>query len=66
MRRFIKEYAYYQLANNPFCCDDVRNQLYIYRINKAVTMCEKGLITVNNAIDMILNAEEYARQEVEA
>lgn len=65
MKRFIKEYANYQLANNPFCCDDVRNQLYIDRINKAVKMCEKGFITVNNAIDMILHMEEYTRQEVE-
>lgn len=66
MKRFIKEYANYRLANNPFYADNACKQLYVYRINKAVTMCEKGFITVNNAIDMILRAEEYARQEVEA
>lgn len=66
MRRFIKEYADYQIANNPFYTDNVCSQSYIYRINKAVKMCEKGLITVNNAIDMILHAEEYARQEAKA
>ena len=66
MKRFIKEYAYYQLANNPFCYDEVRNQIFMYRINKAVEMCEKGFITVNNAIDMILHAEEYAMQEAKA
>ena len=66
MRRFIKEYSYYQLANNPFCCDDVRNQIYIYRINKAVKMCENGYITINDCMKMILDAEQYARQEGEA
>ena len=66
MKRFIKEYANYQIANNPFYTDNVCSQFYIYRINKAVQMCEKGFITVNNAIDMILHAEEYARQEAKA
>ena len=65
MKRFIKEYANYQIANNPFYTDNACKQFYVYRINKAVQMCEKGFITVNNAIDMILHAEEYARQEVE-
>lgn len=66
MKRFIKEYANYQIANNPFYTNNVCSQFYIYRINKAVKMCEKGLITVNNAIDMILHAEEYVMQEAEA
>lgn len=66
MRRFIKEYAYYQLANNPFCCDDASNQFYIYRINKAVEMCEKGCITINDCMKMILDAEQYAMQEAKA
>lgn len=63
MKRFIKEYANYQIANNPFYTDNVCSRFYIDRINKAVKMYEKGFITVNNAIDMILHAEEYARQE---
>lgn len=66
MRRFIKEYANYQLANNPFLYDSLYSHFYIRRINKAVTMCEKGYITVNNAIDMILHAEQFARQDAEA
>ena len=66
MRRFIKEYANYQLANNPFYTDDVCSRFYIDRINQAVKMCEKRFITVNNAIDMILHAEEYVRQEAKA
>lgn len=66
MKRFIKEYANYQLANNPFYTDNVCSQFYIDRISKAVKMCEKGFITVNNAIDMILHAEEYAMQEAKA
>lgn len=66
MKRFIKEYANYQIANNPFYTDNVCSQFYIYRINKAVKMCEKGLITVNNAIDMILHAEQYVMQEAKA
>ena len=66
MKRFIKEYANYQIANNPFYTDNVCSQFYIYRINKAVKMCEKGLITVNNAIDMILHAEQYAMLEAKA
>lgn len=66
MKRFIKEYANYQIANNPFYTDNVCSQFYIYRISKAVKMCEKGFITENNAVEMILNAEEYARQEAKA
>lgn len=66
MKRFIKEYANYQIANNPFYTDNVCSQFYIYRINKAVKMCEKGLITENNAVEMILNAEQYAMQEAKA
>ena len=66
MRRFITEYANYQIANNPFYTDNVCSQFYIYRINQAVKMCEKRFITVNNAIDMILHAEQYAIQEAKA
>lgn len=66
MKRFIKEYANYQIANNPFYTDNACSQFYICRINKAVKMCEKGFITVNNAIDMILNAEQYAMQEAKS
>lgn len=66
MKRFIKEYANYQLANNPFYTDNACEQLYVYRINKAVKMYEKGFITENNAIEMIFNAEQYAMQEAKA
>lgn len=66
MKRFIKEYANYQIANNPFYTDNVCSQFYIYRINKAVTMCENGYITINDCMKMILDAEQYARQEAKA
>ena len=66
MKRFIKEYANYQLANNPFYTDNACSQFYIDRINKAVKMCENGFITENNAVEMILNAEQYAMQEAKA
>lgn len=66
MKRFVKGYANYQITNNPFYSDSVYSHFYIHRINKAVKMCEKGYLTENNAIKMILNAEQFARQEVEA
>lgn len=59
MKRFVKEYANYRLADVPFSKDDARYQLYIYRINKAVKMCENGFITINEAMETILNATEY-------
>ncbi len=63
MKRFVKEYASYKLANNPFLPNSVRGQYYVYRINKAVKNYERGLIVADDAIDMILNAEQYAEQE---
>lgn len=66
MKRFIKEYANYQIANNPFYSDNVYSHFYIHRINKAVKMYKNGYLTENNAVEMILNAEQFARQEVEA
>lgn len=65
MKRFVKEYANFQLANNPFCTEACK-QFYIYRITTAVEMCEKGYLTVNDAMGMILNAEQYAMQEAKA
>ena len=63
MKRFVKEYANHRLADVPFSKDDARYQLYIYRINKAVEMCENGFITINEAMEMILNATEYTFKE---
>lgn len=63
MKRFVKEYANYKLANRPFLISDVRNTLYINYIEKAVINCEKGFITINEAMNIIANAEQYAEQE---
>ena len=66
MRRFIKEYADYQLANSPFLYNSVCERFYKYRINTAVEKYKQGFITTNEAMEMILRAEEYARQEAKA
>lgn len=66
MKRFVKEYASYKLANCPFLPSSVCGQHYIYRINKAVKNYEKGFIVADDAIDMVLNAEQYAMQEAKA
>lgn len=63
MRRFIIEYANYQLANNPFLYNSVCGQFYNRRINSAVEKYRQGFITTNEAMEMILRAEEYAMQE---
>lgn len=63
MKRFVKEYANYKLSRNPFYYDNVKNQLYIYRIKKAVEKCERGFITIDEAMEMIVNAEHYAFKE---
>lgn len=62
MKRFVKEYANYQITNSPFL-SDICNCLYKQRIISAVYNCEKGFITVNEAIEMILHAEQYVSQE---
>lgn len=63
MKRFVKEYANYKLANNPFYYDNVCSQLYIYRINKAVEKCKSGFIIIDETMEMITNAEKYAFKE---
>lgn len=63
MKRFVKEYANYKLANNPFYYDNGLSQLYIYRINKAVEECKSGFITIDETMGMIINAEKYAFKE---
>jgi hypothetical protein len=62
MKRFVKEYANYQLVNSPFL-SDICNSLYKHRIISAVCNCEKGFITVNEAMEMILHAEQYVSQD---
>ena len=66
MKRFIKEYANYRLANNPFLYDSVCGQFYNRRIQNALHNCEKGFISINEAMEMIVNAEQYAIQEAKA
>ena len=63
MKRFVKEYANYKLAKNPFYYDNGLSQLYIYRINKAVEKCKSGFITIDETMGMIINAEKYAFKE---
>lgn len=66
MRRFITEYADYQLVNSPFFLDSICERFYKYRINSAVEKYRQGFITTNEAMEMILHAEEYALQEAKA
>lgn len=66
MRKFITEYADYQLANSPFLYNSVCERFYKYRINIAVEKYKQGFITTNEAMEIILHAEEYARQEAKA
>lgn len=63
MKRFVKEYANYKLANCPFLPNSVCGQLYNQRITSAIRVCEKGFITVDEAMQMIANTEQYAEQE---
>ena len=66
MRRFITEYANYQLAHSPFLYNSICEPFYICRINAAVEKYRQGVITTNEAMEMILRAEEYALQEAKA
>lgn len=66
MKRFIKEYANYRFANNPFLYDSVCGQFYNRRIQNALHSCEKGFISINEAMEMIASAEQYAMQEAKA
>ncbi len=63
MRRFITEYANYQLANSPFLYNSICESFYKHRINIAVEKYRQGFITTNEAMEMILRAEEYALRE---
>ena len=63
MKRFVKEYANYKLANNPFLYNSVCAQFYNRRIQNAFYNCKNGFITINEAMEMIANAEQYAMQE---
>jgi hypothetical protein len=56
MERFIKEYANYQMKNyeqNTLMQQKYKNEK-ISKINKALTMREKGFITIDETIKMIL------------
>ena len=66
MKRFVKEYASYRLANNPFLYNSVYGQFYNKRIQNALYNCEKGFISINEAMNIIANAEQYAIQEGKA
>lgn len=66
MKRFIIEYANYRFANNPFLYNSVCGQFYNKRIQNALYNCEKGFISINETMDIIANAEQYAMQEAKA
>lgn len=63
MKRFVKEYASYKLADYPFCSGSLCARLYADRIENAVRNCVLGLVSVNEAMQMIAYAEEYAMRE---
>ena len=56
MKKFVKEYANYR-KENPLFLDEERNALYYHRICNAVRNCEKGFITINEAMRIIAEAE---------
>ena len=66
MKRFIKEYANYSFANNPFLYNSVCWEFYNMRIQNALYNCEKGFISINETMNIIANAEQYAIQEAKA
>lgn len=66
MKRFVKEYANYRLANNPFLYNSVCEHFYNRRIQNALHNCKKGFISINEAMEIIASAEQYAMQEAKA
>lgn len=63
MKRFVKEYANYKMSHPVFLPSDKRNEFCVYRIKAAVRSCEKGFITIDEAMQMIADAEQYATAE---
>lgn len=61
MKRFVKEYANYRKANPPFLYENEK-YWYYYRITCAVINYEKGFITTEEAMQIILTAHEFATE----
>lgn len=49
-----------------FLYNSVCGQFYNKRIQNALYNCEKGFISINEAMNIIANAEQYAIQEGKA
>ena len=60
MERFLKEYANYRkqdITGNELMQQSIKDYA-VSRINKALAYRERGFITINEAVKLILNAEE--------
>lgn len=65
MKRFIKEYASYQIDrfNNGYYAEEPIAAIAIKKIHKVVSLCERGAVTVDEAVYTILNARTLAEEE---
>ena len=59
---FVIEYVNY-IKQYPSFLDGERNALYYHRICNAVRNCERGFISINEAMNIIANAERFVMDE---
>lgn len=64
MKRFVKEYAKFQIDrfNNEYYAERPI-AIAIKKIHKVVALCERGAVTVDEAVYTILNARTLAEEE---
>lgn len=66
MKRFIKEYANFQINrfNSVCCAGDVIAQRAIRKIENVLHKCERGIIGVDETMRIIANAYRIAEEEL--
>lgn len=55
MKRYVKEFAADRIKSLQYANEEVK-QKAIERINKAISLCEKGMITNLEAVQQIIKA----------